>query len=249
MPPNQSKGKERDDEKEDTGWFDNALRPTREWYMLLAGLLTRAVLEGYLTAGWRGTKPVECLLLVGMGIKDRKVSRDTSRRKQGEIRGVDQEKTGEKGNVDGSDDDDGDDDFSEAFGDEEEFAEFDPDGFLSLPQAIRVLFPSLKAGPDVTSTSAVGGGKPRKGQAEMEYKMEMYDRLRRVSTLGIQARALLTHIISFTTFLNQHQTCQPTWKTWRGLILQSPLSVLLSDSVKLWPNGEESPSLRRYATI
>jgi hypothetical protein len=36
--------------------------------MLLAGLLTRAVLEGYLTAGWRGIKPAECLLLVGIGI-------------------------------------------------------------------------------------------------------------------------------------------------------------------------------------
>ncbi len=31
-----------------------ALRPSRQWYMLLAGLLTRAVLEGYLTDSWRG---------------------------------------------------------------------------------------------------------------------------------------------------------------------------------------------------
>lgn len=45
-----------------------ALRPTREWYMLLAGLLTRAVLEGYLTAGWMGLEAVECLLSVGLGI-------------------------------------------------------------------------------------------------------------------------------------------------------------------------------------
>lgn len=48
--------------------FDVALRPTREWFMLLAGLLTRAVLEGYLTAGWRGLQPVECLLTVGLGV-------------------------------------------------------------------------------------------------------------------------------------------------------------------------------------
>ncbi|KAG7451376.1 uncharacterized protein BT62DRAFT_927075 [Guyanagaster necrorhizus] len=45
-----------------------ALRPSRQWYMLLAGLLTRAVLEGYLTAGWRGSHAVECLLTVGLGI-------------------------------------------------------------------------------------------------------------------------------------------------------------------------------------
>ncbi|KAF5326683.1 hypothetical protein D9619_003961 [Psilocybe cf. subviscida] len=46
----------------------NALRPTKEWYMLLAGLLTRAVLEGYLTGGWRGLRAVQCLLMVGLGV-------------------------------------------------------------------------------------------------------------------------------------------------------------------------------------
>jgi hypothetical protein len=48
--------------------YEYALRPTREWYLLLAGLLTRAVLEGYLTAGWRGPQAVECLLTVGLGM-------------------------------------------------------------------------------------------------------------------------------------------------------------------------------------
>jgi hypothetical protein len=48
--------------------YEYALRPTREWYMLLAGLLTRAVVEGYLTAGWRGPQAVECLLTVGLGM-------------------------------------------------------------------------------------------------------------------------------------------------------------------------------------
>lgn len=48
--------------------YASALRPSREWYLLLAGLLTRAVLEGYLTAGWRGAEAVECLLTVGLGI-------------------------------------------------------------------------------------------------------------------------------------------------------------------------------------
>lgn len=38
--------------------------------MLLAGLLTRAVLEGYLTAGWNGLQAVQCLLLVGLGINE-----------------------------------------------------------------------------------------------------------------------------------------------------------------------------------
>ncbi|KAG2133562.1 uncharacterized protein EDB93DRAFT_885376 [Suillus bovinus] len=46
------------------------LRPSREWYMLLAGLLSRATLEGYLTGGWWGLEAVECLLSVGLGITD-----------------------------------------------------------------------------------------------------------------------------------------------------------------------------------
>ena len=44
-----------------------ALVPTTEWYLLLAGLLTCAVLEGYLTAGWAGLAPVQILLGVGLG--------------------------------------------------------------------------------------------------------------------------------------------------------------------------------------
>lgn len=46
------------------------LRPSREWYMLFAGLLTRAALEGYLTGGWRGPAGASCLLSVGLGMSD-----------------------------------------------------------------------------------------------------------------------------------------------------------------------------------
>lgn len=40
--------------------------PTREWYALLASLLTRAVLEGYLLKGWKGTFAAETLLSLGL---------------------------------------------------------------------------------------------------------------------------------------------------------------------------------------
>ncbi|KAH9990686.1 hypothetical protein BJV77DRAFT_1068760 [Russula vinacea] len=43
-----------------------ALVPTVQWYFLLAGLLTRAVLEGYLTAEWRGLAPLQVLLSFGL---------------------------------------------------------------------------------------------------------------------------------------------------------------------------------------
>ncbi|VDC07662.1 unnamed protein product [Peniophora sp. CBMAI 1063] len=46
------------------------VRPAPGWYMLLAGLLTRATLEGYLFAGWRGLKPVEVLFGVGLGFHE-----------------------------------------------------------------------------------------------------------------------------------------------------------------------------------
>jgi hypothetical protein len=96
--------------------YANALRPSREWYMLLAGLLTRAVLEGYLTARWRGLEPVECLLMVGQGIAESTNSQDKG--KGGDV-GI-----GE--------------------GPEDEFAWFDPDEHPSLPDAIRILFPALR---------------------------------------------------------------------------------------------------------
>ncbi|EJD07011.1 uncharacterized protein FOMMEDRAFT_165647 [Fomitiporia mediterranea MF3/22] len=48
--------------------FSLSFRPTREWYGILAGLLTRAVLEGYLSRGWKGPLGMECLLGVGLGL-------------------------------------------------------------------------------------------------------------------------------------------------------------------------------------
>jgi hypothetical protein len=39
--------------------------PQREWYALLCGLVTRAVLEGYLLHGWKDTKALE--ILFGLG--------------------------------------------------------------------------------------------------------------------------------------------------------------------------------------
>lgn len=225
--------------------LDNALRPTREWYMLLAGLLTRAVLEGYLTAGWRGSKPAECLLLVGIGIVSRgAASSEVGGRTQVTNEGGDKEVAEGKEGDGGSDDDDD----SETFGDEEEFAEFDPDGLPSLAQAVKVLFPSLNVESDVHSASAAGG-QSKKGQAEAEYEAEMYERLRRVRYLDIQWLPLLTHICSSMISLIRLQICRPIWKTLRGLIPRSLLNALLSGSAKQSPSGEENPSLRRYVFI
>jgi hypothetical protein len=45
---------------------DGPVQPTREWYALLAGLLTRALLEGYMLRGWKGTQAAEILFSVGL---------------------------------------------------------------------------------------------------------------------------------------------------------------------------------------
>lgn len=183
IPPTHSKGKQKDEGDEDKNMLDNALRPTREWYMLLAGLLTRAVLEGYLSAGWRGIKPAECLLMMGIGIGNSSAAAGASGRAQGTEGGMNNEGTGVNGPVDKTDDGKDDDGSSEVLGDEEEFKQFDPDGLPSLARAVGILFPSSKVGPDVPLTSAVRGGQPMLGQAEAEYAAEMFDRLRRVSCL------------------------------------------------------------------
>ncbi|KAG9104356.1 hypothetical protein FRC06_003402 [Ceratobasidium sp. 370] len=45
-------------------------RPTRVWYALLCGLVTRACLEGYLMRGWRGTMGAEVLFRLGVRPED-----------------------------------------------------------------------------------------------------------------------------------------------------------------------------------
>ncbi|KAF8135169.1 hypothetical protein EV363DRAFT_1429810 [Boletus edulis] len=63
QPPFQARKAQSDSEA-------SPLRPSRDWYMLFAGLLTRAALEGYLTGDWRGPDAASCLLSVGLGMSD-----------------------------------------------------------------------------------------------------------------------------------------------------------------------------------
>ena len=87
--------------------------PTREWYALLASLLTRAVLEGYLLKGWKGTFAAETLL--SLGLSD----------------GLRSEKLGEKEVSNG---------FEPAEGELPMVNKLDPDGLPSVLEAGRILF-------------------------------------------------------------------------------------------------------------
>ena len=119
----------------ETRRYANVLRPSSDWYMLLAGLLTRAVLEGYLSAGWRGYSAVECLLTCGLGIVDLPDSNNQS-----------------------------------TLDEDAKYADYDPDELPSLMDAVKMLFPGIRA-----------GFYGKKYEAEEEFETEMDARLRRVS--------------------------------------------------------------------
>ncbi|TFK60475.1 hypothetical protein BDN72DRAFT_526002 [Pluteus cervinus] len=180
--------------------------------MLLAGLLTRAALEGYVSAGRRGTKAVECLLTVGLGIDEdaerkRKARLEEKKRKRAEKKaqrarakldaeeeglhvkqeGDGAEKSGGSGDVSassaGSDSDSGSE--SEGF---EEFQE-EQDMFKEFePDEL----PSLKDAVKILFPALRKIPGYQKSAAEEEYDREMRGRLRRVSR-----SSLISHFESF----------------------------------------------------
>lgn len=131
------------------------LRPSRDWYMLFAGLLTRAALEGYLTGGWRGPDAASCLLSVGLGMSD-----DLSHSDEDEVDSI--------------------------------FEWFDPDDLPTLNEAAQVMFPSLSA--------MASGITPHRESAEVEFAVEMKERLRRVCVTGFDTSQIDNLNISSTPF-------------------------------------------------
>ncbi|KAF6755362.1 hypothetical protein DFP72DRAFT_811588 [Ephemerocybe angulata] len=164
--------------------YHNALQPTREWYLLLAGLLTRAVLEGYLSGGWKGIEGVLAVLGVGVSCERRRgrlvsASGVSSRSASKGPADVKQE---EKDSFHlGRDEEDEDDAL---------FEEVEPDEYPTLREAVKVLFPSLRG----RSKEREHGRKDNlKGDAEKEYEDEMKERL-----------ALFLDIPSTTASLSAH---------------------------------------------
>ena len=51
-------------------------RPTRAWYALLCGIITRAVLEGYIRGRWKGPDPLEVLFGLGLGATNKTVPKE-----------------------------------------------------------------------------------------------------------------------------------------------------------------------------
>ncbi|KAJ8516628.1 hypothetical protein ONZ45_g6099 [Pleurotus djamor] len=158
-----------------------ALQPSREWYMLTAGLLTRAVLEGYLTAGWRGVGAIECLLTVGLGINEEDAD-NTAEPREGDTPTPSSKRKGKRAMKEGGSEQ------SNA----KKFEEFDPDDLPSLLEATRIMFPSLRT----LNESNVDDGRPPEPRtpAEQEYATEMMERLRRFYDIPESTPDLSTHM-------------------------------------------------------
>jgi len=121
--------------------LSEAYRPKREWYGILAGLLTRAVLEGYLSRGWKGPLGMECLLGIGLGLNQQPGLRS--------LDGSDKMPAAQKGSDD-------------------EFEHLDPDDCPSLLEAAKILFPNLCKQPTLTMLRSKGSEGP---EAEYEDEM------------------------------------------------------------------------------
>ncbi|KAF8317843.1 uncharacterized protein EI90DRAFT_3158662 [Cantharellus anzutake] len=114
-------------------------RPTRIWYALLSGMVTRAALEGYLGRGWLGPDALEILFGIGVGVdwedvveKPDEKNVSTMRARLGstssDVKSVEDDGVSQKqGSIDTS--------LSEAYA-----AQFEPDGMPTLAEAAKILF-------------------------------------------------------------------------------------------------------------
>lgn len=150
--------------------YGNAFRPSREWYFLLSGILTRTVLEGYITGNWLGVEPLEVLLTVGLGfspVPDGLIPSETPSNNDS-TPGLNGGKSRSR----------------------DEFAEFDPDDLPDLEDSIRILFPALKDISLLSGTYAY----PRREGAELEYEIEMTERMGRFYDIPSSTPDVATHM-------------------------------------------------------
>ena len=153
-----------------------ALRPSSEWYGLCAGLLTRAVLEGYVCGGWKGLGALETLMKVGLGLRPDVLSMPTE----------DSSSSSEDSNGE-----------SPAqhhhhhhhrhrrhhhhhhhhHHHDNSYEEFDPDDFPTITESAKVLFPSLRQRAASLNSLGLVEHQVTKEAPEQEYEYDMEERL------------------------------------------------------------------------
>lgn len=138
-------------------------QPTRAWFALLCGLITRAVLEGYVARGWKGADYIEILMGIGLGIKDVGTRRQSSG--IGDFRDDNHNQSQQL-----------------AQGPpivEDAQGEFDPDEMPGLVDACKILFNGLVR--DAALPVDSSDKDKSTGTAENEYVQEMEERMSEVS--------------------------------------------------------------------
>lgn len=151
--------KDREREKETTPSTSGNARPSHAWYALLCGIVTRAVLEGYIRGQWKGADPLEVLFGLGMPVaKDaqsqsmpppRTFAWDHNKDREEDVVMREQEEydelsdAGSESSATSSSTSDWMETSSSSSDDEEEELDesrFEPDGLPSLEDAISILF-------------------------------------------------------------------------------------------------------------
>ena len=142
-----------------------ALRPSSEWYGLCAGLLTRAVLEGYVCGGWKGLGALETLMKVGLGLRPDVLNVPTEDSPSPSV-----DDSGESSTQQ----------YHHHHNHDSPYEEFDPDDFPTIAESAKVLFPSLRQ--RATSINSLGMVEQQvvKEPPEQEYEYDMEERLSRV---------------------------------------------------------------------
>jgi hypothetical protein len=136
-------------------------KPSRDWYALLAGLVTRAALEGYLMRGWRGVEGVEILCGLGGGFREIDATLPGGRGMdiwENDEMEYEWSEDGEDEDEDGWGSDGGD------YDDEGENPAFEPDGLPGLVEAGKILFP-------LGSSNSYGDERGRREWEEWECEM------------------------------------------------------------------------------
>jgi len=147
-----------------------ALRPSSEWYGLCAGLLTRAVLEGYVCGGWKDIGALETLMRVGLGLRPdvpdlpTDDSPSSSEESSGESSTQQHRRHSHRNH-------------HHHHHPDSHYEEFDPDDFPTITESAKVLFPSLRQWTTSLNQMGVAEQQIMKEAPEQEYEYDMEERL------------------------------------------------------------------------
>ena len=147
-----------------------ALRPSSEWYGLCAGLLTRAVLEGYVCGGWKGLPALETLMKVGLGLRPDVLSAPAEDSPSSSEDSTSESSTQQHHHHHHRH-------HHHHHHHDNSYEEFDPDDFPTLTESAKVLFPSLRQRAASLDSLGLMEQQVVKEPPEQEYEYDMEERL------------------------------------------------------------------------